>query len=352
MSHTEKLPNQVKSLRMERGWSQSELARRAGISRTAISAIEIQRLVPSVAAALALAQAFGSPVEDLFGVRAPSFQEPVWAWPAGTDPCRFWEAEVHGQTRLYPAEAATFGAPVHDGICENHRLRRHRIALPEHTLVMASCDPAAALLAAEYARVTPHRLLIVPRSSREALALLGKGLIHLAGVHLSKASARKGNRRVVRDMLGEGFELIPVARWDEGIAIGKGRPATTIKEATRSTSRWVGREVGSGARECLDELLEGRAAPRKMARDHRGVVEAIRCGWADYGVCVRLVAEEARLQFLSVRQEAYDLVHRTDDVTEPRIQSLLSVIRSLRYRELLSELPGYNVTPLVNGNAD
>ena len=62
------LQNRVKALRLGRGWSQAELAQRAGISRAAVSAIEIERLVPSVAAALALAEAFGCRVDALFSL--------------------------------------------------------------------------------------------------------------------------------------------------------------------------------------------------------------------------------------------------------------------------------------------
>ncbi len=61
------LTNHVRAFRLERGWSQAELAQRSGISRTAVSAIEIQRLTPSVSAALALAAALECRVEDLFG---------------------------------------------------------------------------------------------------------------------------------------------------------------------------------------------------------------------------------------------------------------------------------------------
>src|SRR6516225_5641538 len=93
--------NAIKSRRLDRGWSQLELARRAGISRAAVSAIEINRLVPSVAAALGLAQSLGCSVEDLFGVRRPQ-AEPQWAWPPPPDPCRFWQATVGGRQLLYP----------------------------------------------------------------------------------------------------------------------------------------------------------------------------------------------------------------------------------------------------------
>ena len=61
--------NHLREHRARRGWSQEELARRAGLSRAGISAIETDRLVPSVAAALALAEALECRVEDLFQLR-------------------------------------------------------------------------------------------------------------------------------------------------------------------------------------------------------------------------------------------------------------------------------------------
>jgi putative transcriptional regulator len=67
MSTSGPLPNRVKALRLRRGLSQDQLAARAGISRTTVSAIEGNRFVPSVAAALTLPAAFGYWVEEVFG---------------------------------------------------------------------------------------------------------------------------------------------------------------------------------------------------------------------------------------------------------------------------------------------
>ena len=58
--------NSVLARRRAREWSQADLARRAGISRAAVSAIEGERLSPSVATALALAAVFECSVEELF----------------------------------------------------------------------------------------------------------------------------------------------------------------------------------------------------------------------------------------------------------------------------------------------
>jgi len=340
------LQNTVKALRLARGWSQAELARRAGISRAAVSAIEIERLVPSVAAALSLAGAFGCRVDGLFSLNTGHNAVPNWAWPPrgdlGCDPCRFWHAEIGGRTMLYPVEAGSLGVIGHDGIFAGGLAEPRSQNLPEQTLVMASCDPAAALLAAELARATPYRLLVVPRSSSEALRLLGRNLVHVAGVHLAKAGQRRGNAAAVKRQLGSRYTLLRVARWQEGLALAPGLGIRTVAGALRKKLRWVGRETGSGARQCLDELLEHRETPRREARDHRGVAEAIRCGWADVGVCVRLVSEDAGLEFLSVRDETYDLCFSSESGVDPRIQALVNAVRSESYRHLLGELPGYD----------
>src|SRR5258708_136175 len=162
MSTTSSLQNNVKALRLARGWSQAELAQRAGISRAAVSAIEIERLVPSVAAALSLAAAFGCRVDALVSLGGVADPLSEWAWPAAPDPCRYWHAEVAGRTLLYPVEATGLGVVGHDGICRHGVIEPYSQNLPEQTLVMASCDPAAALLAAEIVRETPFRLLVLP----------------------------------------------------------------------------------------------------------------------------------------------------------------------------------------------
>jgi molybdate-binding protein len=110
----------------------------------------------------------------------------------------------------------------------------------------------------------------------------------------------------------------------------------------RAKLRWVGREAGSGARRCLDELLGTRTPPRRLATDHRGVAEAVRGGWADAGICLRLVGEEAGLGFLTVRHEDYDLCFPSRLEGDHRVEALIRAVRSASYRTALGELPGYD----------
>ncbi len=69
MANPQQFENDLRDRRTLRGWSQEQLARRSGLSRAGISAIETGRLIPSAAAALALAAALECRVEDLFRLR-------------------------------------------------------------------------------------------------------------------------------------------------------------------------------------------------------------------------------------------------------------------------------------------
>jgi putative molybdopterin biosynthesis protein len=344
MPNTRSSSNRVRQRRIALGLTQEELAERARISRTAVTAIEGKRLVPSVAAALALATALGTTVEVLFGRSEESPGAPLWAWGPG-EARRFWTAEVGGQAWLYPADSSPMLTPLPDGIAASES--KHTdfgSSKATETLVIAGCDPAAGLLASEFARATGMRLLIVPRSSRQALELLKQGKVHLAGLHLSTPDEPERNSDLVRDRLGNEFQLLRIASWQEGIATAPTIKAKTIRGLLQGKLRWIGREAGSGARQCLDQLLGDRPAPRHLARHHRGVAEAVQSGWADAGICVQLTSMEAGLGFFPVQEEPYDLCLPSALLDDPRVQALLRVVRSKSYRTLLGQLPGYNTS--------
>ena len=60
------MKNRVKENREARGWSQGELARRLGVSRQTINAVETDKYDPSLPLALRMARLFGVAVPDLF----------------------------------------------------------------------------------------------------------------------------------------------------------------------------------------------------------------------------------------------------------------------------------------------
>jgi putative transcriptional regulator len=58
--------NRVRSCREATGWSQGELARRLGVSRQTVNAIETDKYDPSLPLALRMAKIFAVPVDQLF----------------------------------------------------------------------------------------------------------------------------------------------------------------------------------------------------------------------------------------------------------------------------------------------
>ncbi len=332
--------NTVHAQRIARGWSQQQLAERAGLSRAGISAIEAGRLAPSVTAALALSQALDSTVEQLFAPASPPKPSTTWAFEPAKSTARYWRARVGEGMLAYPVEDNSPQLDWHDGVAQAGQPQDVATDLAERTLVVAGCDPAAGLLAAEYARQFQFRMIVLARSSRDALELLAAGKVHAAGIHLGR-KGRRDNARVARQWLGRGCHLVRVARWDEGLALSPRLSSPTLTSLVRSTARWVGREEGSGARQCQDELLTGKPAPSRVAFDHRGVAAAVRCGWADVGPCVRLASEESGLRFLKVSQKNYDLCYSSVLEGDPRLWALLATLRSRSFRSRLAELPGY-----------
>ena len=146
----------------------------------------------------------------------------------------------------------------------------------------------------------------------------------------------------VQEHCGSGYRLLRIGVWQEGIALASHLRLKTAKSALGSKLTWIGRQAGSGARQCLDQLLAGRRPPRHIAPDHQSVATAIRCGWADAGVCLRLNSEEAGLGFVELRREAYDLCFSASRDSDPRIRALTDVVQSSSYRRLLEDLPGYH----------
>lgn len=56
----------MKELRIERGWTQQQLAETVGVSRQSINSIERNRYIPSLLLALTFARVFACSTDDIF----------------------------------------------------------------------------------------------------------------------------------------------------------------------------------------------------------------------------------------------------------------------------------------------
>jgi molybdate-binding protein/DNA-binding XRE family transcriptional regulator len=334
VSHT----NSLAQLRRARGWSQAVLANKSGVSRTGVSAIEMGRLVPSVAAAIRLAATLGESVEKIFG-GAPETPAPQWVWEPRTSDTRCWRAALHDKVLAYPVELTAAGSIAHDRGPSGNDAGPS----PDRTLVIAGCDPLVGLLVHEMAERHDIRVLPLLRSSGEALDLLQRGLVHIAGLHWTDASGRPTNDATVKKSVGPGYRLLHQMQWDSGVAVGNGRKEQSVSALLRANVRWVNREEGSAARRALDFLLASRPRPsgyRNVVRDHRSVATIVSSGWAEAGICVKPAAAEAHVRFISLHKEAYELCVADDHFGDPRIDALVATLQSNTYRSLIADIPG------------
>ena len=215
--------------RQARGFSQQQLAGMAGVSRQAVSAVESGQSDPSLRVALALAQALGMTVEELFGsaetiplvparpvgplgpagrVELAPIGDIVVALPlagatvsrAGFLPPQGWRPGLPAGevapglargTAAGEAAASTAGArPAGRGERTPPRPGRRLAdrAAAAH-LVVAGCDPALPLLEEPLSLLDPPIAFSWwPCSSAEALRLAAQGLVHAAGAHLRDPS--------------------------------------------------------------------------------------------------------------------------------------------------------------------
>jgi len=324
----------LRDRRLLQGWSQDQLATRAGVSRQALNALERGHAKPSAETALALARVLGSTVEQLFGSdrRPPRTLSPL-ELPPGT---RLLLAEVGTRVTAHvldptsgePADALVEDPAQPPNLLEPERWRR--------TLLVAGCDPALRMLA-----VRSGTARWLNAGTGAAVDLLVGRSVHVAGVH----SLTARDRRRIR-----GAVLIHLATWPLGLAtrVDNPRGIRSAADFGREDVRIVNREAGATARVLLDQLLSnvGLASWRVRgyedeARGHDAVAQAIALGAADAGLTTLAAAAARGLEFRQLSEESFNLVVTAAEAERPEIQGLLATARTPGFQRDVGALPGY-----------
>ena len=356
----------VRALRLARSITQSELARRAGLSRQALGAIEAGLYMPSVTVALNLARELGEPVEALFGEDAGSGCRRVAAqWPSsGADGSTAPQAgvvlaRVAGKIVAVPQAPCRLALAPASGLVESTRQKRADVATfrsdteIDSMLLLAGCDPSVTLLADWLARQrSPIAASAVSCSSGKALHALLDHQAHAAGAHLKDARSGEYNLTQFKRALGHRRTIVVnFARWELGIAAAAGNPLglEAAADLARPHLRIVNREIGAGARAALDESLAGLGVtPDKVdgyqheVRGHLEVAAAIAEGFADAGMTIRVAANAYGLAFIPLREERYDLAILERDLDTMPVKAMLDTLNSRRFASEVSQLCAYD----------
>ncbi len=117
---------------------------------------------------------------------------------------------------------------------------------------MAGFDPGISVLS-RHVQAAGIELVLAHRNSSEALSLLKKGCVHIAGTHLRDEDSGESNLPAIGRLFKKNsVAAIAFAIWEEGIVTARGNPKNIrgIEDFPREDVCIVNRESGSGSRVC------------------------------------------------------------------------------------------------------
>jgi DNA-binding XRE family transcriptional regulator len=245
--------NHLKTLRIQKGLSQGELAVRAGITRQAVSSIESNLYLPTTGVALHLASALGCRVEDLFSIGTAEhiIEGKLIGHLPQSDmkalPIRVKVSKVGSKTVVRPitglGEVLSFTVPADGYVVESHgetsgatvrvKLSRDCQAI-DQTISVAGCDPAI-FLAGEHMRRRKDQTSLVgwTMGSTAALRALQQGEVHVAGLHLFDPVTGESNLPFLRRALkSSNYEVVTFATWKRACLFERVIPNRSVRSRT------------------------------------------------------------------------------------------------------------------------
>ncbi|MBI2680054.1 MAG: helix-turn-helix domain-containing protein [Candidatus Solibacter usitatus] len=358
--------NHLAALRLKRGLSAADLAAGAGITRQTVYAVEAGNYVPNTLVALRLAQTLGVAVEDLFLLeqpeRTPARRQEVELLPGDAESRPGQPVQLCRVNRRLLAVAASpisWRLPAADAVMTEPSAGKAAVQtlLEEdglrNRLLVAGCDPGISVLA-KHLRLAGVEVIAANRNSSQALDLLRRGLVHVAGTHLRDEASGESNLPAVGKLFPRGSAaVVSLALWEEGLLVARGNPKHIhgVEDLARKGITLINREPGAGSRILLDRAL-GRlgidarhvAGYDQLAHGHLPAAWRVRNGDGDCCVATRTVARAAGLDFIPLASERYDLVMRKRQLSLPAIQQLLETLNRSAFRRELEELGGYDAS--------
>lgn len=352
----------VQAIRERLGLSQSELARRAGLSRQIVNLVEHGRVVPSVLTGLALAEALECTVADLF--QRPTSEKLLEvtlspAVDAQSGPVRLASVEDRWiGIPIAASETSGFGEADGQLVSRQGETGVVKPLLPEmqlrDNLLIAGCDPALGIVCDLWRRNNIQGNVRWQNiCSTTALNAVAHGQAHVAGIHFPDEEAE---RRALAN-LGIKVAVVRFARWEQGWMLRRGNPLCfrSVEDLASNQIRFLNRVDGSGSRILLDGLLKKAGMSpalvplyASIAATHFDCASAIREGRADVAMGLRAVAEFSNLDFLPVQEVAFNLVIPQGLLDFPPVMKLLDLLQNRGFRKQLNALPGYGTAETGN----
>jgi putative molybdopterin biosynthesis protein len=209
-------------------------------------------------------------------------------------------------------------------------------------------------LMSQFLAAHDRRLASANVGSQGGLIALRRGEAHLAGSHLLNPDTGQYNISYIRQYMPNiPVKVVALVGRDQGLMVKRGNPkgVKSLQDLTNPDIRFVNRQRGAGTRVLLDYHLNlVTIVPERIVGydqeeyTHLGVAAAIASGRADCGMGIAAAAQALDLEFIPLFQERYDLVIPKQFVEGDLLAPLFGLLADRRFREAVSQLPGYDVS--------
>ncbi|MBW1711524.1 MAG: molybdopterin biosynthesis protein [Deltaproteobacteria bacterium] len=185
------------------------------------------------------------------------------------------------------------------------------------------------------------------------LKALARNQAHLAGSHLLDPETGQYNVTYIQRLLkGVSLKVVRLVLREQGFMVLAGNPKGIkgLADLVREEVTFINRQAGSGTRVLLDHHLkeaglnpEGIKGYDQEEYTHMTVAAAVVSGRADVGLGILAAARALKLDFVPLVQEDYQLVIPQEHYRTAKVQTLLEVIGSRRFRETVRAMGGYSL---------
>jgi putative molybdopterin biosynthesis protein len=246
-------------------------------------------------------------------------------------------------------EGVDFGEEVEAELLEDlNRIKNNIIVTGSHDLVL---DILKNELQEEF---SDFNLVSFNVGSMGGLLALKQKRTHLATAHLLDPESGEYNFSYIKKMLPQ-RELIVVnlTYREQGIMVKRGNPKNIkgIDDLVKKDIKFINRQKGSGTRVLLDYLLKKKGINpldiqgySKEEYTHLMVASAVTEGNVDAGLGIFSAVKAFHLDFVPVAKERYDIIIPKEYYSSLKIQKLLTIIRSEKFRKKVLSLGGYDLS--------
>ncbi len=301
-----------------------------------MAAVEAGQNAPAVDAALGLARALATTVEDLFAAVSDVFISALGTGLAEGAPLKVGRVG----DRLVAAELADHGVAgavwaKPDGTIRDGRLRLFAGASPRG-LVLAGCDPALGVAEAMLEGLGQSSLLALSAATGTGLGALESGGVHAAVVHGPRDGLPAPPVAVIR------FHL---ARWQVGLALAPVLRRRSLEAVLRGKAPIVQRDPAAASQQAFRRAADRAGIAPPSGPVAGGHIEAARI--ATTLGCAAVTTEAAArafgLQFLALEEHVVQiwLAERWRD--HPGVETLGNLLAAAPFTERVAQFGGYDL---------